>query len=64
MMRFKSCPKCGGDMLVDKDQYGWYEQCMQCGFLGDLKELVKNDDEAVRRVRAKKKAVKQNIRAC
>ena len=25
------CPKCGGNVYHDTDQYGWYEQCLQCG---------------------------------
>jgi ssDNA-binding Zn-finger/Zn-ribbon topoisomerase 1 len=34
MMRFKSCPKCQtGDMVLDRDTYGSYMRCLQCGFL-------------------------------
>lgn len=40
MLRFKSCPKCKGDVVVDRDYYGWYEQCLQCGYLCDLKNSV------------------------
>jgi len=36
-----SCPKCKGDMVLgNKDQYGWYEQCLQCGYLRDLETIV------------------------
>lgn len=31
MWRFKSCLKCSGDVFLDKDIDGWYEQCLQCG---------------------------------
>ncbi len=41
MLRFKSCPRCRGDVLIDKDVYGWYEQCLQCGYQRDLKNVVK-----------------------
>ena len=40
MMKHKSCPKCKGNLIIDSDQYGWYEQCMQCGYLSDLKDKV------------------------
>jgi len=26
----KRCPKCGGNIFLDRDSYGWYEQCLQC----------------------------------
>ncbi|MCX6013180.1 MAG: hypothetical protein NTV30_07190 [Chloroflexi bacterium] len=34
--KFKACPKCKGDMFIEKDMFGWYEQCLQCGYLHDL----------------------------
>ena len=34
MWKFKSCPRCGGDIFVDRDLDGWREQCLQCGYLG------------------------------
>ena len=36
MLRFKSCPRCKGDMISDSDRYGLYEQCLQCGYLRDF----------------------------
>ena len=39
--RFNSCPRCKGDiMLANKDQYGWYEQCLQCGYVRDPEIIV------------------------
>jgi hypothetical protein len=26
------CPKCHGSLFLDRDRYGWYEQCLQCGY--------------------------------
>jgi uncharacterized protein (DUF983 family) len=37
----KRCPKCGGNIFVDRDFRGWYEQCLQCGYSSDLAELQK-----------------------
>lgn len=42
MLRLKSCPKCKGDVRIDRDQYGWYEQCLQCGHVQDLEPFTMN----------------------
>ena len=36
MLRLKSCPRCKGDIVVERDHYGWYEQCFYCGYIRDL----------------------------
>lgn len=41
MFRFKSCPRCKGAVLVDRDHHGWYEQCLQCGYQRDLEDMAK-----------------------
>ena len=34
MMWLKSCPKCKtGDLALERDAYGSYMRCLQCGFL-------------------------------
>jgi len=38
--KLKSCPKCGGDLYIDSDYHGWYEQCLQCGYMAELKEIA------------------------
>lgn len=41
MLRRKSCPKCKtGNVSIDRDQYGWYEYCIQCGYVRDLISMV------------------------
>ena len=40
------CPKCGGNLFFYQDYYGWYEQCLQCGFTCDLKVVAKDRKEA------------------
>lgn len=30
------CPKCGGNLYMDRDYNGWYEQCLQCAYMKDL----------------------------
>jgi hypothetical protein len=41
MLRPKSCPRCKtGDVGVDRDHHGWYEYCIQCGYMRDLVGVV------------------------
>lgn len=39
-IKIKGCPKCGGDVRIDRDEYGWFEQCLQCGHAHDLENIV------------------------
>jgi len=41
MLRLKGCPRCKGDILIDRDHLSWYEQCIQCGYQHDIKSLDK-----------------------
>ncbi len=36
MWKFKKCPRCMGDIFIDRDMDGWYEQCLQCSYRRDL----------------------------
>ena len=35
-MEMKSCPRCQGDLYIDRDQFGSYKCCIQCGFNVDI----------------------------
>ena len=35
MIFFKACPKCQGDLYFDRDVYGLFFKCIQCGFMKD-----------------------------
>lgn len=37
LIRFKRCPRCNGDLFVDWDEHGRYVECLQCGYLCDLR---------------------------
>ena len=37
--KVKSCPRCNGDMFVERDFDSWYEQCLQCSYRVELKNL-------------------------
>ena len=36
----KRCPKCGGNIYLDKDFYGWYEECLQCSHSRHLETII------------------------
>ncbi len=38
MVYFKECPRCQGDMHNNKDMYGEYKECLQCGYMVDLEK--------------------------
>lgn len=33
------CPKCGGNIYIDSDHYGWFEGCLMCGYVRNLKKM-------------------------
>jgi len=38
--KLKSCPRCGGDIFLDMDEeHRWYEMCLQCSYLNELKKI-------------------------
>ena len=53
--KFKSCPRCDGDMFVDRDLYGWHEQCLQCGYARELRNMIKSKQQAWREKEKKRR---------
>ena len=45
MFWFKGCPRCSGDLFEDRDQYGPFVTCVQCGF---SKDVMKKLEEPLR----------------
>ncbi len=43
MIKMHGCKKCNGALLLDKDEFGWYEQCIQCGYTRDIPRVVPPD---------------------
>lgn len=41
MWKFRSCPRCGGDIFIDRDADGWYKECLQCGSLHHMPSTIK-----------------------
>ena len=38
MLILKGCPRCKGDLKVDRDHDGTYLSCLQCGYIKDMEE--------------------------
>lgn len=36
MLYTKACPRCSGDIKLDRDNFGVYAKCLQCGFNRDF----------------------------
>jgi hypothetical protein len=54
-MKLQGCPKCGGAVSAERDQYGLYVHCLICGWERDLTPrppLLKTADHPSENVRA------------
>ncbi len=59
MLKLKGCPKCKtGDITHDRDYYGWYEYCIQCGYMRDLVNVAKVDRQQKHGVKKRKRKVR------
>jgi hypothetical protein len=45
----KKCPRCGGDMFIERDLYGWYEKCLQCSYYCELMGLDEIQKSSLRK---------------
>lgn len=36
-VKIHGCSRCKtGDVTIDRDYYGWFEECLQCGYVRDF----------------------------
>jgi DNA-directed RNA polymerase subunit M/transcription elongation factor TFIIS len=42
-IRFKSCPRCGGDLLLDRAYDEFEEVCLQCGYRNYMNNQYNNE---------------------
>ena len=48
---FKGCPKCAGDIYLDRDMYGSYAACLQCGhYLSEVEQGQMPSGQQVRKL--------------
>ena len=38
--KLKSCPRCNGDLFIQRETDGWHEECLLCGYQRDVSNLV------------------------
>ncbi len=38
--KIHGCPRCHGSLVVDRDEDGWYELCINCAYRNDLQVVV------------------------
>lgn len=38
--KLKSCPRCNGDLFIQRETDGWYEECLLCGYQHDVSDVV------------------------
>ena len=49
-IRTKACKRCGGDLSLERDKYGSYVECIQCGATwSDLSLMYPNTQVASER---------------
>lgn len=44
MWKLKCCPRCGGDIFLDRGMDRWFEQCLQCAYQRELKSIVEFEE--------------------
>jgi hypothetical protein len=45
--KMHGCPRCNGSLIIDKDEDGWYEQCINCSYRNDLQTYVEQEKKPV-----------------
>ena len=45
--KINGCPRCGGSMFLEKEIDGWYEQCINCAYRKELKDLANLNEKPV-----------------
>jgi hypothetical protein len=41
----KRCHRCGGNIYLDSDRFGWYEQCLQCSYTCYMDTIIEARDK-------------------
>ena len=56
MLYLRACPRCHGEMYANRDMYGPYKECLQCGYMVDLETPNSLLSVSPARAKAKKEA--------
>ena len=57
MIQLKACPRCSGDIKLNRDIYGNYAECLQCGYMRDIVDPIPIVRNATLYNRQERKAV-------
>jgi len=38
--KLKACPRCKGDIFIGQETDGWYEHCLLCGYVREIKTVA------------------------
>jgi DNA-directed RNA polymerase subunit M/transcription elongation factor TFIIS len=52
MWKLRGCARCNGDVYINRDEYGWFVQCLQCGYHSELVNI----DEARKQMQSQSQA--------
>ena len=56
MLALKGCPRCGGDLHSNRDIYGEYRECLQCGMMQDIPKRSRLFTQVIKDSKKKKAA--------
>ena len=45
LVKTKACKRCGGDLSLERDRYGTYLECIQCGASWSESDLIKSNTQ-------------------
>jgi len=54
--KFRGCPRCQGDIFIDRDLDGWHEQCLQCSYNHELRDIVEFEKDTTHKEKELAKA--------
>jgi ribosomal protein S27AE len=45
--KLKGCPRCGGDVFIDREFDVWYAQCLQCSHRHEVNTVAESRKQPV-----------------
>ena len=58
--KYRSCPRCSGDVYVEKDYEETYERCLQCGYINVSSSSSYGFEDAIERETLEETSIKIN----
>jgi hypothetical protein len=48
------CPRCGGNLFLDRDWSGWYEECLQCAYSCKVERIATTEKVILQAVKERR----------